>query len=219
MRQRLASSHDLPVVQEHEINVAVRVEFRPAITANRHQRQLRELLLLLLRQAGLGGVPQITQQKVEDGSARLADFQAAGAGPMKHPESVRLYLQKGLVSAQFPTGRLTWRQSQSRRRVSFDFIQQALHATINLCANPGDGKCSKSSPKKRIQTAKYAEYAEKWNTPAYFVYSAVLSPFYFGDVFESSAFCASLSGPATVRRGFGSAWRRQSSPFNPVAAG
>src|SRR6266700_784104 len=46
-----------------------------------------------------------------------------------------------------------------------------------------------------------AEYAEKWNTSAYFAYSAVLSPFYFGDVFESSAFCAVLSGPAAVRRG------------------
>src|SRR6266581_3939303 len=151
MRQRLAPSYDLPVVQEHEINVAVRVEFRPAITANRHQRQLRELLLRLLRQAGLGGVPQVTQQQVEDGGARLADFQAAGAGPMKHPESVRLYLQKGLVSAQFPTDGLTRRQGQSRRSVSFDFIQQALHATIKLCANPSDGKCS---AKAKLQNCK-----------------------------------------------------------------
>src|SRR6266568_2577486 len=63
----------------------------------------------------------------------------------------------------------------------------------------------KSSPKKRIQTAKYAEYAEKRNTSAYFAYSAVLSPFYFGDVFESSKFCAVLSGSAGLRRGF--AWR------------
>src|SRR6266702_7761537 len=46
----------------------------------------------------------------------------------------------------------------------------------------------KSSPKKRIQTAKYAEYAEKWNAFAYFVYSAVLTAFYFGDVFESPTF-------------------------------
>ncbi len=46
----------------------------------------------------------------------------------------------------------------------------------------------KSLLKKRIQTAEHAEYAEKWNTLAYFVYSAVLSPFYFGDVFESPAF-------------------------------
>src|SRR6266702_1708482 len=57
-------------------------------------------------------------------------------------------------------------------------------------------------PKKRIQTAKYAEYAEKWNTSAYFVYSAVLSPFYFGDVFESGAFCATLSEPAAVPLGW-----------------
>src|SRR6266567_1309056 len=61
----------------------------------------------------------------------------------------------------------------------------------------------KSSPKKRIQTAEYAEYAEKCNTSAYFAYSAVLSPFYFGDVFESSTFCANLSGVAVLRRGFG----------------
>src|SRR6266700_6935688 len=52
----------------------------------------------------------------------------------------------------------------------------------------------KSSPKKRIQTAEYAEYAEKWNTSACFAYSAVLSPFYFGDVFESSAFAPSCQG-------------------------
>ncbi len=54
-------------------------------------------------------------------------------------------------------------------------------------------KLPKSSPKKRIQTAEYTEYAEKWNTSAYFAYSAVLSPFYFGDVFESSAYCALFS--------------------------
>src|SRR5437667_9444246 len=35
------------------------------------------------------------------------------------------------------------------------------------------------SPKKRILSAKHAEYAEKWNSFAYFVYSAVLWPFYF----------------------------------------
>jgi len=68
----------------------------------------------------------------------------------------------------------------------------------------------KSSPKKRIQTAEYG-YAEKWNDFAYFAYSAVLSPFYFDDVFESSGFCAVLSGAAAVRRGFGA----DSSPRRP----
>ncbi len=52
----------------------------------------------------------------------------------------------------------------------------------------------KSWLKIKIQTAEYAEYAEKWDASAYFVYSAVLLPFYFGDVFESSAFCAVLPG-------------------------
>ena len=55
---------------------------------------------------------------------------------------------------------------------------------------------SKSSPKKKIQTADHAESAEEWNSSAYFAYSAVLPPFYFGGVFESSPFCAVFSGAA-----------------------
>ena len=42
---------DLAVVQKHEVNVAVRVQFRAAITADGHQRQRREFLLRLRRQA------------------------------------------------------------------------------------------------------------------------------------------------------------------------
>src|SRR6266704_7049246 len=80
------------------------------------------------------------------------------------------------------------------------------HTTLELLNSMRKHK-PKSSPKKRIQTAKYAEYAEKWNTSAYFAYSAVLSPFYFGDVFAPKAFvatfCAVLSGAAALRRGFG----------------
>jgi len=57
--------------------------------------------------------------------------------------------------------------------------------------------------KNNIQNAEQAEYAEKCNTFAYFAHFAVLSPFYFGDVFESSAFCAFLSGAAAVGREFG----------------
>src|SRR6266567_2175857 len=95
----------------------------------------------------------------------------------------------------------------------FHYGQDGLSQTKNGCMVLGQGFggiwlssvrfVPKSSPKKRIQTAKYAEYAEKWNTSAYFAYSAVLSPFYFGDVFESSTFCANLSGVAVLRRGFG----------------
>ena len=48
---RLAVRRDLAGVQEHEINVAVRIEFRAAVTAQRHQCQRRKLLLALRRQA------------------------------------------------------------------------------------------------------------------------------------------------------------------------
>ncbi len=45
----------------------------------------------------------------------------------------------------------------------------------------------------------------------------VLSPFYFGDVFESSAFCAGLSVAALkafgVRRGFGLPTRNERQPL------
>jgi len=52
----------------------------------------------------------------------------------------------------------------------------------------------KSARKKKIQNAEQAEYVENWNTSAYFAYFAVLSPFYFGDVFESQHSAPSCRG-------------------------
>ena len=52
--QRLARG-DLAVVQKHEVNVAVRIQFRAAITADGDQRQRRKFLLRLGRQAAARG--------------------------------------------------------------------------------------------------------------------------------------------------------------------
>ncbi len=59
----------------------------------------------------------------------------------------------------------------------------------------------KSLPEERILTAKHAEYAEKWNSFAYFVCSAVLWPFYFG---RNAQFLATMCKEAaeTLNHGF-----------------
>ncbi len=46
MRQRLVR-RDLAVVQKHEVNVAVRIQFRAAVTADGHERERRKFLLRL----------------------------------------------------------------------------------------------------------------------------------------------------------------------------
>src|SRR6266566_6058491 len=68
----------------------------------------------------------------------------------------------------------------------------------------------KSPPKKRIQTAEHAEHAEKWNTSACFAFSAVFSPFYFGDVVESSAFRPSCRGQPPLSEDLGPAFQVKS---------
>ena len=62
MRQRLGSGHDLAVVQKHEVNVAVRIQFRAAVTADGHQREGRKFLLRLRGQAVFGRIPKMPQQ-------------------------------------------------------------------------------------------------------------------------------------------------------------
>ena len=114
MRQRAGAGGDLPAVEEHEVNVAVRIEFRPAVTADGHQRQRRKLLAGLLGQAGLGRVPEVAQQRVEDGRARMADFEPASAGAMAQLEPVRFHLEESFVAGQFLGGLPSRRQRQPR---------------------------------------------------------------------------------------------------------
>ena len=127
VRQRAGAGGDLPAVQEHEVNVAVRIQLRAAVAADGHQRQLRKLLAGLLGQAGLGGVPQVAQQRVEDRGARVADFEAAGAGAMLQLEPVRFHFEEGLVTGQFLGGLPPRRQRQAGRGTRFNLLQQFLH--------------------------------------------------------------------------------------------
>ena len=127
MRQWAGAGGHLPAVQEHEVNVAVRIQLRAAIPADGHQRQLRELLAGLLGQAGLGGFPQVAQQRVENRGARVADFEAAGAGAMLELEPVRFHLEEGLVTSQFLGGLPPRWQRQSGCGTRLNLLEQFLH--------------------------------------------------------------------------------------------
>ena len=99
MRQRFAR-RDLAVVQKHEVNVAVRIQFRAAVTADGDERERRKLLLRLRRQTVSRRVPKMPQQRVKDRRARLADFAPAHAGTMLQFEPVRLDLEKAFVACE-----------------------------------------------------------------------------------------------------------------------
>ena len=124
VRQRAAAGGHLPVVQEHEVDVAVRIELRPAVAADGHQRQLRKLLPRLFGQAALAASHKMAQQRVEDRGARVADFQAAGAGAMQQLEPVRFHLEEGLVTGQFLGGLPARRQRQPRRGTRFNLLDE-----------------------------------------------------------------------------------------------
>ncbi len=140
VRQRANAGGDLPVVQEHEVNVAVRVKLGPAIPADGHQRQLRKLLPGLFGQAGFGRVPEVAQQRVEDRGASMADFEAARAGAMPQLEPVRFHLEEGLVAGQFLGGLPARRQRQARGGARFNLLKQFLHSGITLGAKPSRRK-------------------------------------------------------------------------------
>ena len=122
MGQRPGAGGDLPAVEEHKVDVAVRIELRPAIPPNRHKGQRRELLLRLRREAAFGGVPQRPQEHIENRGPRVADFQAAGAGAMHQFESVRFHLQEPFVAGQLLRGQPARRQLQPRSGARFDLL-------------------------------------------------------------------------------------------------
>ena len=71
--QRLAR-RDLAVVQKHEINVAVRIQFRAAITADGHQRQRRKFLLRLRPTGCSRAVSQRCRSSASSIAARPGKF-------------------------------------------------------------------------------------------------------------------------------------------------
>ena len=122
IRQRLVR-RDLAVVQKHEVNVAVRIQLRAAVTADGHQRQRRKFLLRLRRQAAFRRLPQMPQQRVQHRRAAGADFAPARARAMPQFEPVRLDLEKTLVARQFLGGGAVRRQRQTRFGGGLNFFE------------------------------------------------------------------------------------------------
>ena len=84
VRERFAPGGNLAVVQEHKIDVAVRVQLCASITADRRDRQRRKFFSRLLGQIGFCGIPQIFYDHIEDRRPGAANFEAAAAGPVEH---------------------------------------------------------------------------------------------------------------------------------------
>ncbi len=112
---------DLAFVQKHEVNVAVRIQFRAAIAADGHQRQWRKLLLRPGRKAALRGLPEVPQHGVEHRGARPADFPPIRAAVVPQFEPVRFHLEKALATRKPFAGVGRGRKGQACLRIAFDF--------------------------------------------------------------------------------------------------
>ena len=126
MRQRPAH-RNLAIVQKHEIDVAVRIQFPAAITANGHQREWRKLLLRLRGQTTPCRFPKVLQQRVEHCRPCLADFESVPTAAMFQFEPVRLDFEEAFVTCELfrrVAGRF---QRQTLFGVILDFFQQTLH--------------------------------------------------------------------------------------------
>jgi len=126
VRQGLAG-HDLVLMQEHEINVAVRVQFRPAITADGHEGDRGEFLLRLKRKRADRRVPKIFDQHIQDARATPADTDAVRAGAMQQFQAVGLDLEEIFVARELFRRGGGGRKRQPRGGGGLDFFQEILH--------------------------------------------------------------------------------------------
>src|SRR6185503_5971216 len=74
VRQRFSARHNLAGMKEHDVDVALRIQFRAAITADGDQCQRWKLLLSLQGKAAFCRLPQITDQDIENLRACAANF-------------------------------------------------------------------------------------------------------------------------------------------------
>jgi len=111
--ERFVAGDDLAVVEEHEIDVAVGIEFGAAITADGDEGDGGGILFLAAgREVGHNGVPHVTEEDVEEPGAGAADIDATGAGAMEDFEPVGFHLQKRLVAGEFRGGKASRRQRE-----------------------------------------------------------------------------------------------------------
>src|SRR5437763_7112785 len=91
-RERFASRHHLPLMEKHEIDVALRVQLRAAETSQCDQGQRRKFLECLRRKRAFRRFPQIAEQNIDQRRAATADLPAARSSAMQDLEPMRFYL-------------------------------------------------------------------------------------------------------------------------------
>src|SRR5437870_5235599 len=109
VRQRLAPCDHLAVVEKHKIDVAVRVQFGPAITADGYQIERWKLLSALVGKAGFGRSPQIAEQNIDQGGAAPANLTPTRSGAMEDFQPVRLDFEEIAIARQLLGRQSTWR--------------------------------------------------------------------------------------------------------------
>jgi hypothetical protein len=128
------------LVQEHEINVAVRIQLRAAKTADGHQRDRRKFLL---RRRGdwPSPRPQMAQQRVQHRRAGLADFAAVRAGAVLQLEPVRLDLEKFFVARElFRRVALGEKDRRASAAASIFLSRSCTGAKVNVLKPPPPAK-------------------------------------------------------------------------------
>jgi hypothetical protein len=110
--------------QEHEIDVAKRAEFRPAITARGNQRDGH---LFRWRPRWPEGAQNRLEYAVHHGRASPADLEPAGPILVKLAENLGLFLEKFAEPRQGLVERLLRRQRKTLHSLGFQLRKQRLH--------------------------------------------------------------------------------------------
>jgi hypothetical protein len=127
VRMRFAAVTEFAVVEEQNIDIALRTELGAAVTADRHQSQGRIGVLRVEGDIAFDPGEQIAEEDIQHRGPGLAGLASAGSGPMQDFQPMRFDLEKRFVSGEF-IGRLAvGRQHEAFGGAGLDFLQQRRH--------------------------------------------------------------------------------------------
>ena len=124
---RLARHHHVAFMQKHDVDVAVRIQFGPAVPADGDQGADGRGYLGQVGRGTPHGINDIAQEKVDDGGAGAADFAPFASGAVEDFEAVRLHLEEVLVADQFLAGLGMGWENQARGGAGLNFLEQSRH--------------------------------------------------------------------------------------------
>src|SRR4051812_18456743 len=121
-------------MQEHEIDIALRVQFPAAVTAERHQAKRGKFLLGLGGKGAFRPIPEVAKQNIDQRRPSAANLSPAGAGAVQQLKPMRFDLEKTLVARQVLRGGGAFRQGKPLSRISFNLFEEGGHRCKNLRA-------------------------------------------------------------------------------------